>query len=610
MMVLWGVLAFLQMTLLPGLLVLKISRIKGGLLERGIYLLPLSLAANYLVIFILTAVRIYVRPILIGWIVLEIFALCLVCRDSLKASAEAAVHSLMNHLKRELSPLFEPADRTAADFIRLLVALFAGIGAISAIVWTVHVWTLNFGTIFSGWDTLFSWNSYALQWAENRLPEITGAYPQLVSANWSMSYVLTGSPEIQLFNTLLPPLFFLWIFLMLFDLGFQKKETGFFLAAIIARYMMKKLMGDHIFDGYMDVPAACMIFLSVYAVLKGTGKEASVQRQAILLGMVFAASAAVTKQAGVIALLLIPFLIGFLLKDGIRQMGARDWLGIGLLSALIALPWYLFTLMNPSAARGFEGVGVASGIVDFNRRYEWSHKLYLARSALGKYWVVFLAALIGLPLVKKPYRWIFFALALPVTVSWVTFFSYDTRNLAAALPAVAVLSGFALAKIADVIISGFFRAWLRNIPAGFFWLALAAGLIVFLILSYPDEKLETMQMEQQRELFGKELNDELLYGVFGEEHQSEDILTDYPAPFLSGYENCCVMTDFQNAERFAELLKDPSIHYLLIPQREENLRAEIFQQLTSCRDTGNCTEIACSGAYYIPYCLYHLEKKP
>lgn len=607
MMVFWGTLAFLQMTVLPGLLIQRLWRIRAGLLERLIYLFPLSLIANYLLIFLLTGLKIYSRFTLIAVILSELAALLWAYRSELKVSFRQAISAVRENIQLELDPLHPQSLAEEATFIRFCLFLITGIGALSAITWAVHVWTLNFGAIFEGWDTLFSWNNYALQWAANRLPEITGAYPQLVPANWSISYVLTGNQQVQLFNTLLPPLFFLWIFLMLFDLGLQNKETGFFIAAIIARYMMKKLMGDHIFDGYMDVPAASMALLSIYTFLKGMVREPEQQRQAIVLGLVFAGAAAVTKQSGFIAMILAPFVLFTWLNFGIRTIARKEWIRIGVLCALIVLPWYLFTNLNHSAARGNVAVSIAEGIVDFNRRYEWSHKFLLARQAFGKYWIVLMISLLGLPLVEKKYRRVFFASSIPAVIVWGTFFSYDARNLAVALPGLAILSGLAISRALDLFIGGFFKGRLAAIPHFWAWLLLLAGVILFLRMSFPDEKLISMQAGQQRELFGRELNQELLYGVFGDEHTGEDILTDYPAPFLSGYESCCVVTDFQKPDSLDNLKDAANIRYLLIPQSESNLPGPVYQHLTRCRESGNCVEVGCSSGYYIPYCLYEMK---
>ncbi|HQJ01979.1 MAG TPA: hypothetical protein PLX12_10280, partial [Flexilinea sp.] len=64
MLIFSGVIGLLQCVLLPGLILSKVFKIRGGLIERFLYLFPLSLVTNYLVIFLLAALRIYTRPVL------------------------------------------------------------------------------------------------------------------------------------------------------------------------------------------------------------------------------------------------------------------------------------------------------------------------------------------------------------------------------------------------------------------------------------------------------------------------------------------------------------------------------------------------------------------
>ena len=396
-MLIWGILGLLQSVLLPGLIILKVVKSRGGILERMIYCFPLSLISNYLVIFVLTAVGIYIRPVVAGLLFLEFLVLSLLFRDDLQLPFSRAVINQYSVVQAESKPFLSmlPSGNDAGGILRFILWFVFGCEAVSAVFWGLHVCSLNFGTVFSGLDTLFSWNTYAESWAQNLIPQIHGAYPQLVPANWSLSYLLQGDGAVQLFNTLIPPVFFLLIFVMLFDLGFQKKETGFFIAALIARYMMKKLMGDQISDGYMDVPAAFMSFLVVYTLLKGMDRDKTGQEQAILLAILFASGAAVTKQVGFIILILTPFLIRFWLKDAFKSINRKSLFSVILISFLMIVPWYLLCLVNSRSVDPASGELLAAGIRRFNESYEWSHKLLLARQALGKYGVFFLLSIIG-----------------------------------------------------------------------------------------------------------------------------------------------------------------------------------------------------------------------
>ena len=179
---------------------------------------------------------------------------------------------------------------------------------------------------------------------------------------------------------------------MLFDLGFQQRESGFFFAAVIARFIMKKLMGDQLFDGYMDVPVAAMSLMSIYTFLKAENRSLEEQQQAIILGILFAAAAAVTKQSGWVTMILAPLAVFMLLRYAAGQLGRgqKAWLLAAIM--LIVLPWYLHCLLGNTGGR--ERELIASGITDFNQLYDLSYRLRLAVSVTGKYAVCFFMSLI------------------------------------------------------------------------------------------------------------------------------------------------------------------------------------------------------------------------
>jgi hypothetical protein len=428
----------------------------------------------------------------------------------------------------------------------------------------------------------------------------------LVSANWSISYVLQGDNAVQFFNTLIPPLFFVWIFLMLFDLGFQKQETGFFIAAFIARYMIKKLMGDQIFNGYMDVPAASMVFLPLYTLLKAESLGEKYQKQSIWLAVLFSAGAVTTKQAGWITVVLVPVAIRSWCFDGFKALNRKQLITLLILTALIVLPFYLINLFStPQAGESVTEI-VAQGIKDFNQTYSWSHKWLLIRQQLGKYFFVIILSLAGLPLVSRKYRLVFFLSAWPVIMLWGLLFSYDTRNLAAALPGVAVLCGFALDRLSQIGLLAVSRWQIGKIPVGIIAVIVGLFIIIIAVFLLPDDLLVERQRELSRKLFGAELNQELLFDILGESYQEGNILTDYPANFLPGYQECCQMINFKRDDLLDQKLKSGEVRYLLIPEFVENISWESYDLLTACRDTGKCELIRCSKGYHQPYCLYEI----
>lgn len=605
MLSVFGILGLLQVTLLPALIILKAAKLRGGIIERLLYLFPLSLTANYLLVFLLTALHLYTRPVMLGIIFIEILCILLLYRKTLLQGAGPFFSGISAALQRELQPLSSFLTGKPAGLQGWIRAV-SGCFALSGIFWAFHLCRLNIGTVFSGWDTLFSWNTYAESWASGSIPQIGGMYPQLVTANWSVSYLLQGDGAIQFFNTLLPPLFFLMIQVMLFDLGFQRGESGFFLAAIIARFMMKKLMGDQLFDGYMDVPAAAMSLLSIYTFLKGENRSVEEGRQALVLGVLFAAAAAVTKQSGIPALVLAPLAIRVLLPEAARTFTRRQKLLLCAAALLIVLPWYLFCLFSGNP--GTEKELIAEGIMDFNRQFGISERLRLAAATLGKYSVCFLFSLVALPFLPKKYRLLFFLMAWPLTAVWAVSYSYDARNLGPVLPFISLMCGLGLSGIGSCAARLISKAGAGRIPVWLIVLLMGAAAAAAAVYLLPDTRLTEDQRRKQQALFGEQLNRELLYGILGETHEGQDLYTDYPAWFLSGYRDCCSAADLTDAGQVRSVLEGTKINWLLLPEIMPNNSDPSKELIEQCIRDGRCQLQNCSDGYYKSYCLYRIQR--
>lgn len=609
MLIIFGILGLLQSTVLPALLIMKLCRLRGGITERLLWMLPLSLIPNYLLIFLLAALHLYTRPIVLGILAVEILALIVLYRETLTRPVGETIALAGNALRRELRPLSdflaEQHDAPGKTLARW-IWLFSGCMALSGVLWGFHLVRLNVGTVFSGWDTLFSWNAYAETWASGRVPNIGGMYPQLVPANWSLSYLLQGKDAVQFFNTLLPPLFFLLIQGMFFDLGFQRRESGFFFAAIIARYMMKKLMGDQLFDGYMDVPAAAMTVLSVYTLLRAERESMSHQNQAVILGTVFAAGAAITKQSGFTGLILFPLAAFLLLPDALKRLNRRQKLLLLVMVLVIVLPWYLHCFLFNTHGEARELI--AAGITDYNEQYDIHHRLWQADQILGKYGLFFVIGLIGLPFIEKRYRLLLPLYIWPLTIIWATTYSYDARNLAPVLPFAALLGGLSLAGIGKFAAKITGKTPAGRIPAFVFGFLAGAAAVFALAKLYPDAKLTEDQRTKQKALFGQRLNDELLYDIFGEEHSGSDIYTDYPARFLPGYADCCSAAELTDETQVRGVLEGDNINWLLLPVIMPNHTDPSKELIERCIAEGKCEQIRCSDGYYKSYCLYQIHR--
>ena len=610
MTIMLGTLGLLQNLILPGLILQKsiITPPRMRIVLRIMRIVSTSLISNYMLIFFLAVFRIYNRSVMLSIIVFEIIVILWLYRKNLFQPISETITSLWKAQQRELQPLadfFGGRPDCEKDILDKWLWILSGCFALSGVFWGLHLCRLNFGTVFSGWDTLFSWNTYAELWAKGGIPNIRGMYPQLIPANWSLSYLLQGENAVQFFNTLLPPLFFLMIQLMLFDLGFQRKESGFFFAAIISRYMMKKLMGDQIFDGYMDVPAAAMCLMSIYMLLKAEKKSLAEQKTAVAFAVLSAAGAAITKQSGFAALIISPLAVRILLPAAFKAFSRKQKLLLAAAVLLITVPWYLHCLLYNT--HGYERELIAEGIMDYNHQYDLQYRVRLAVNTLGKYGICFLLSLIGLPFVPKRYRLLFSLMVWPLTIIWAVFYSYDARNLAPVLPFVSLLCGLAIDGSISSAVKLLSRAGTGKLASAILIITVSAAALILLIRLYPDKKLIEDQRTKQKALFGEQLNHELLYGILGETHSGYDLYTDYPAWFLPGYEECCSSAELTDTFQVRTVLEQEKINWMLLPvimPHNSDPSKELIQQ---CIRDGKCEQVGCSDGYYKSYCLYQIH---
>ena len=101
----FGLLAVLQMTLLPGLIVVYFLKLKTSYFFKLGTVFITSLLVNSLLIFLLVLLHIYTRTAMLVWIALEFLALAWLNRQDLKStlnhsagSISARVRAFFDHL--------------------------------------------------------------------------------------------------------------------------------------------------------------------------------------------------------------------------------------------------------------------------------------------------------------------------------------------------------------------------------------------------------------------------------------------------------------------------------------------------------------------------------
>jgi hypothetical protein len=240
-----GILSVLQLIALPGLLLIRLFAGKRGAIQQALFVFMLSLLANYVAVFALVTVRLYLRPVVLALFVLEFAAVLWLYRSTLVGtiSLKDRRDQISNSVK-----LF--GEWLSKDFLKASLYLFFTVIAVVAILWVVWVWVANFNTVFQNWDAYASWDRWAIKWADNRIPGDTWEYPQLIPTAFSLPYKFIGTIAVKFFGKSIMPLFTLAIGLMLFDLGRKYRSFGYMLAAGFAIYTINLFLGEYIADAH------------------------------------------------------------------------------------------------------------------------------------------------------------------------------------------------------------------------------------------------------------------------------------------------------------------------------------------------------------------------
>ena len=607
-----GILAILQMTLLPGLLLAKVFRLKLSAIQGLVYCFGLSLIVNYAAVLLLTTLGLYRQVVALALVTAEVAAGLWLYRAELLQSGKVAGVSLWNRLSSLLHFLLPDLKSVEEDrsiynvLVGTTTAVFAFF-AITDLFWAVMVFISNVGTVFNSWDAVLSWNRWATEWAQNQFPTGVGLYPQLLPTNWSLTYVLINDTHVQFFAKATIPLFLFFILLLFFDLGLNWKSMGAFIGLILTRLIIKKFTGEFIAEGYADIPLACMAFLSIYALIKVKGHpDSAIQRQGIFLGAVFAGGAAVTKQAGVYLLALYPLLAYLLVLRSRREWTRQEITHTLLLSLGIALllcvPWYVYKQVQIAQGLDKNNVEyVTSGIYHGASMLErFSH----AFQSLDKYVLLLGLMIPALFLLEGGYRWLVILLVIPFSILWAGYFSYDTRNLALIFPFWGLAAGLCLERLFKIGFDLALRLKLERLKA-YFGVALLLLALVGVNFLYPAASLKDKQTTQQKQIFNASLNAQI-YGYIGQVGSNIKILTNYPLEYLPGLENIEVNYSFTDFVSFDQLRSQPEINYLLIPV---NVNDEIKRDIIQNLENGNYRLIF-EDDHFIPYQFISMKKKP
>jgi hypothetical protein len=572
-MFLLGMIAVMQSLLLPGLIIFKWIDLKLGFLQKSIYVIVISLIAGYYEVFALTLLGLYRQPVVVTIFLLEAVAVIWLYRSAFNVSLGEALNSYWDNFINSIRSVVALLDlRDELPIGRFVYGVFS-LGVISlamvGMLWAFKVFTSNLGSVFNSWDAVLSWNRWALNWADGTIPTGARNYPQLMPMHWSLTYVFMANTGVQFFAKALTLPFAFLTLLMLFDLGLQTGRSGYFAAIVITYLLLKKLIGGYLVSGYIDGAMAFFAFVPIYALIKALYLENEKERNKILwLGFIFAGSAALVKQPGVYIFLVYPFLayLGVVRNFPSENPKTlyRTLFYMVSVSALIALPWYVFKqiafLVGLDRPEIFDLAAVAA---DAHRNIGLFAQMKEALSTFDWYLGLFPLVILGVIFLKPLFRWLVLLIVLPYALLWSWAASYDARNLSIMLPILGLTAGLSIDQLLQ------FGLKLLHPLASNRW-KLFVFIPFFLILLFamnylmPASRLMKQQDVLQKQLFSPQKN-ALIYKLVADE-PGVRILTNYPIRYLPGLENVQAAFDYTDYNVFLAWVADPSVQYILAPR--------------------------------------------
>ena len=544
-MVILGILGILQVFFIPGIVLSRRINFQTRPFAYSIGVISTSLVFNYCLVFLTTTLHLYSRVLLYIIIACEFGLIIWLYRKALNKPVD---HWLGKVRKAGIAAInkwegfFQSTAETSSlyFYIKISYIFLCLILAYISLNWILILFIWNIGSIFNSYDTIAIWNRWAIDWANNLLPTSTWRYPQLLPANWSIIYVLMGDTSIQFFAKAIMPLFTFFILLMIVDLGFAKKSTGYFIGAAITYLAIKKFLGPFVIEGLADLPTAFLAFSAIYfLLLSQVDKQPTESKTGYAILIVLgAAGAAVTKQAGLLFLLLFStiyfiFLVKPLYKE--NSKAAKKLMLITVLLALVVVvPWYLYKQVLIWQGLEKSEIQMIVGATGHAFNYiSVQDQLLEITKLLGKYFYL-LILLIPLSFFVEPMITTFIIfLVFPLFISWGIFASYDFRNLAVALPIFGISSGIGLNHVFNYAFKTLKKVSIGSVKIKYYLIILIILTTITGFYFFPYDLLQTKQLELAMNTFSPSTNQKLVSALEGEKNDFL-IMTNYPIENLQG----------------------------------------------------------------------------
>lgn len=580
-----GILSLLQLTLVPGLILVKLFKIRG-FWENLIAAVGLSQLFNYLVVIIATLCKIYTQTTMLILFGVELVILIVLYFSNLHWKIGKIIHpnAILLFFQSYIEKIPEKTE-WKKKLIAIIYYLIFGVAVISLIRY-FFLYVAHPTEIFSSWDAVVSWNKWATEWFHGILPAHTWHYPQLIPTNLSIPYQFIGTTDVQYFSKYFANLIELLIVFIIFLLGLKKKDVAYFLGVFFTSWLMIGFGSRG--NGYADSPVAFWALLSVACLLLAEDSEN--EKSLLLLGAFFVSGAALTKQAGLWMVLVYPILL-LLRQTSKPKKSSIIILQTVIVMALIIIPWYLFKEIQIRTGVDTSEIKYVTSLVAENKTFfqiinaayilfvETIKNIYISKQ------ITFILLIILLALSYKDYFWrkICCLVVIPFWIGWVFFFSYENRNLVMVIPLLAITAGigfrnliffdwikvksFFLMKIPFAINQFIAKQlkWLFRLFSSMrVWYFLLIIPLLFVLPHWvPDNRLVKNSLIKQRYIGDPQIN-ELIYNYNTEYGLNGKIVTDYQyLGFLPELEKYYTYFPSELPE-FIERFNDPEVGYALL----------------------------------------------
>ncbi len=570
-----GIMGTMQVVFVPGYLVCSIWKIKG-LLRVIIYAFALSLIINCLIVFFATLAGCYNRYLVYGMFAAEIFGIVYIKWRNVGTKTGDIFLNLTRGFKTTRESLSENIRNVAGadEKGRMVYRFFVIVGFVSAVasvLFLSYYFYFNMGTVFFDTDAIVSYNRWAVDWYNAMLPRWTWTYPQLIPSNWSMIYMFMGNSEIQFFAKAIMPLFGLCTLFVFIDLAVRIKEGMIFWAVPFFTVLIQRIYGFFLITaGMTDIPLIFFTTISVSLLLVAHYDSSLSKKELInniILGAVFAAGAALTKQTGVYYVIVFTVLVYILaMKERTEITTKRKVLYIGMLMTIIAIiigPWYIYKFFQIMS--GVEN-HVLGAYAQYPQPSSLAGKVQLIVKTIGITNCVILLLFMLISLRERASRWLLFMM-LPLIVFWGYYLSYDLRNLTIIIPICSLTAsiGFKelLVRLTHTKVYEKVTVIVKRLPAVFIFV-IAVACIFVPGLFHSNEKLVNRQHEQLMFIGYPDVNREIK-NYHEKNKLTGMILTNYMfLSYLPGMKGHVTFDHFNTYELYKEKIKEMKISYVLI----------------------------------------------